>query len=107
MVMNSKSGFTLIELLVVIAMIALLTAILIPALNIAKQQAGSAVCLSNEKQLVLAWMMYAENNDYILCGPMTGIPGSPRYDWVGPPRDLASGRREDLQLHRGGGNSRD
>jgi len=45
----------------------------------------------NEKQLVLAWMMYAENNDYIMCGPMTGITGSPRYDWVGPPRDLVSG----------------
>jgi len=86
--MNSKQhAFTLIELLVVIAIIALLTAILMPALNVAKQQAGSAVCLMNEKQLVLAWMMYAENNDYIMCGPMTGITGSPRYDWVGPPRD--------------------
>ena len=85
------TGFTLIELLVVIAIIALLTAILIPALSIAKQQAGSSVCLMNEKQLVLAWMMYAEDNDYIMCGPMTGITGSPRYDWVGPPRDLGSG----------------
>jgi len=76
--MKSNSGFTLIELLVVIAIIALPTAILIPALNIAKQQAGSSVCLVNEKQLVLAWMMYAEDNDYIMCGPMTGNPGSPR-----------------------------
>lgn len=91
MVMKSRNGFTLIELLVVIAIIALLTAILIPALSIAKQQAGSSVCLMNEKQLVLAWMMYAEDNDYIMCGPMTGITGSPRYDWVGPPRDLVSG----------------
>ena len=89
--MKSRNGFTLIELLVVIAIIALLTAILIPALSIAKQQAGSSVCLMNEKQLVLAWMMYAEDNDYIMCGPMTGITGSPRYDWVGPPRDLVSG----------------
>jgi len=91
MAMESKSGFTLIELLVVIAIIAILTAILIPALNIARQQAGSSGCLSNERQLVLAWMMYAEGNDYILCGPMTSNPGSPRFDWVGPPRDLASG----------------
>ena len=89
--MRSKSGFTLIELLVVIAIIALLTAIRIPALNIAKQQAGSAVWLMNEKQLVLAWMMYAENNDYIMCGPMTSDTGSPRFDWVGLPRDLVSG----------------
>jgi len=78
-------------LLVVIAIIAVLTAILVPALSVAKQQAGSSVCLMNEKQLVLAWSMYAEDNDYLLCGPMTGIPGAPRYDWVGPPRDLASG----------------
>lgn len=91
MVMKSRNGFTLIELLVVIAIIALLMAVLIPALSIAKQQAGSSVCLMNEKQLVLAWMMYAEDNDYIMCGPMTGITGSPRYDWVGPPRDLVSG----------------
>jgi len=89
--MKRQKAFTLIELLVVIAIIALLTAILIPALSIAKQQAGSSVCLMNEKQLVLAWMMYAEDNDYIMCGPMTGITGSPRYDWVGPPRDLGSG----------------
>jgi len=89
--MKSTGGFTLIELLVVIAIIALLTAILIPALNVAKQQAGSSVCLSNEKQLMLAWLMYAEGNDYVMCGPMTGITGSPRFDWVGPPRDLVSG----------------
>jgi hypothetical protein len=61
--------------------------------------AGSTCCVaektvktsSKSKQLVLAWMMYAEDNDYIMCGPMTGITGSPRYDWVGPPRDLVSG----------------
>jgi prepilin-type N-terminal cleavage/methylation domain-containing protein len=90
MAVKSTSGFTLIELLVVIAIIALLMAILIPALSVAKQQAGSSVCLMNEKQLVLAWLMYAENNDYVMCGPMTTIPIAPRYDWVGPPRDLVS-----------------
>jgi prepilin-type N-terminal cleavage/methylation domain-containing protein/prepilin-type processing-associated H-X9-DG protein len=88
--MKSNSGFTLIELLVVVAIIALLTAILLPALSVARQQAGSAVCLMNEKQLVLAWLMYAENNDYKMCGPMTGNTGWPRYDWVGPPRDLVT-----------------
>jgi prepilin-type N-terminal cleavage/methylation domain-containing protein len=89
--MKSKGGFTLIELLVVIAIIAILMAILIPALSYARQQAGSSGCLSNERQLMLAYTMYAEGNDYILCGPMTSNPGSPRFDWVGPPRDLASG----------------
>ncbi len=89
--MKSRRGFTLIELLVVIAIIAILTAILMPALHIAKQQAGSSVCLMNEKQLVLAWLMYAENNNYTMCGPMTTNPAGPRYDWVGLPRDLVSG----------------
>jgi prepilin-type N-terminal cleavage/methylation domain-containing protein len=98
MVMKSSSGFTLIELLVVIAIIALLTAILLPALNVAKQQAGSAVCLMNEKQLVLAWLMYAENNDYKLCGPMTRETGAPQFDWVGPPRDLATGAEKPINF---------
>ncbi len=55
-------GFTLIELLVVIAIIALLLAILMPSLKKAKEMAKRAYCLSNTKQLTLAWMMYA--NDY-------------------------------------------
>jgi hypothetical protein len=69
--------------LAVIATIALLRAILLAALNVARQQAGSAACPMNEKQPVPAGMMYAENSDYIMCGPMTGITGSARYDWVG------------------------
>jgi prepilin-type N-terminal cleavage/methylation domain-containing protein len=90
MALKSTRAFTLIELLVVVAIIALLMAILIPALSVAKQQAGSSACLMNEKQLVLAWLMYAEGNDYIMCGPMTSNPTSPRFDWVGPPRDRVS-----------------
>jgi len=64
MAMKSKGGFTLIELLVVIAIIALLTAILIPALSVAKQQAGSSVCLMNEKQLVLAWDIWGRHTQF-------------------------------------------
>ena len=56
-------GFTLIELLVVIAIIAILMAILMPALNRAKEQGKRAACLSNVKQLTLAWNMYADEND--------------------------------------------
>ena len=60
---RKSSGFTLIELLVVIAIIAVLMAILMPALNRVKEQGKRAVCLSNLKQLALAWIMYADEND--------------------------------------------
>jgi prepilin-type N-terminal cleavage/methylation domain-containing protein len=57
------TGFTLIELLVVIAIIALLMAILIPVLQSAREQGQRAVCLSNLRQLSLAWITYATEND--------------------------------------------
>jgi prepilin-type N-terminal cleavage/methylation domain-containing protein/prepilin-type processing-associated H-X9-DG protein len=60
--MKSK-GFTLIELLVVIAIIAILMAILMPSLNRAREQGKRAACLSNCKQLGLAWIMYTDDND--------------------------------------------
>jgi prepilin-type N-terminal cleavage/methylation domain-containing protein len=63
-----RAGFTLIELLVVIAIIAILAALLLPALASAKLKATQAACISNQKQLTLAALMYASQNDDKIVG---------------------------------------
>jgi prepilin-type N-terminal cleavage/methylation domain-containing protein/prepilin-type processing-associated H-X9-DG protein len=79
-IMYKRRGFTLIELLVVIAVIAVLMAILMPALRRATEAGKRAACLSNLKQLMLAWIMYADaNGDKIVNGDVTfggGTEGS-------------------------------
>jgi prepilin-type N-terminal cleavage/methylation domain-containing protein/prepilin-type processing-associated H-X9-DG protein len=67
--MQSKKAFTLIELLVVIAVIALLLAILMPALQKAKEQGQRALCQSNLKNYAVAILMYSGDNDDKFCNP--------------------------------------
>ncbi len=68
--MRKKSGFTLIELLVVVAIIAVLVALLLPAIQAARSQARALVCMSNERQLGVAFAGYAQ--DYNDSFPTTG-----------------------------------
>jgi prepilin-type N-terminal cleavage/methylation domain-containing protein len=73
--MSQRTGFTLIELLVVIAIIAILMAILLPALNAVREQGKRTVCLHNLKNLGWAWVMYADGNDGRLVGAQGGDSG--------------------------------
>jgi prepilin-type N-terminal cleavage/methylation domain-containing protein/prepilin-type processing-associated H-X9-DG protein len=94
--MERSRAFTLVELLVVIAIIAILMAILMPALNLVREQGKRAVCLNNLRQLMLAWMLYADENEesivngaggfHYTAGGMTqdgAAPGIVERAWVG------------------------
>jgi prepilin-type N-terminal cleavage/methylation domain-containing protein/prepilin-type processing-associated H-X9-DG protein len=110
--MKKNRGFTLIELLVVIAIIAILLAVLIPALSTAKKQVAGIVCMSHLSATIKCWVVYIEDNDGKLCN--TFVPRDTQYAsktywltttsyqgpykdnawWVDPPHD-------DLKVYTG------
>ncbi|HVM47701.1 MAG TPA: prepilin-type N-terminal cleavage/methylation domain-containing protein [Candidatus Acidoferrum sp.] len=93
--MKTLKAFTLIELLVVIAIIAILAALLLPALAHAKLKATEAACLSNHRQFMTAWKMYATDNTDQIVGLEPGFYGKPapptgvldNWEWRLPSND--------------------
>src|SRR5580692_9174136 len=86
-----NGAFTLIELLVVIAIIAILAAMLLPALRGAKEESLGIKCMSNMRQMVLGWRMYAQDNrEYIVLASQSGGAGDPldKYAWCQQEEDF-------------------
>ena len=87
------SGFTLVELLVVISIISMLMSILLPSLSRAREAGKRVNCLSNLRQLTMAWYFYAMDNGDNLCSPSTFWNDSESNYWVADGLDIPDNNR--------------
>jgi prepilin-type N-terminal cleavage/methylation domain-containing protein/prepilin-type processing-associated H-X9-DG protein len=97
---RARSAFTLIELLVVIAIIAILAALLLPALAKAKSKAQGAMCESNNKQLLLAWRMYGDDQNDRLVAAMNMASTPNRPNWFTGGLDFNGGNASNWDINQ-------